>query len=171
MKRYVPIPSQLIILKLQSRPFSGSRLSWLHAYFNSNVEKHAVSCASSVFNFCWIVSIKLSIFGKWYLFLWIDLFNIFKSKASLTVLSLFTVITMGEIKFLSEQLFNFMMCSSASIFLSSALTSGCKLIITLRLFLICRSKISMKHRFNWVFYWSTDSWDKTWKIKCYLFLH
>ena len=49
-------------------------------------------------------------------FLWKDLFIIFESKASLTVLSLFTVLTLGEIKFLSEHLFSFVMCFSASIF-------------------------------------------------------
>ena len=37
---------------------------------------------------------------------------------------------MGEMKFLSEQLFNFMMCFSSSNFLSSILTNGCKLIGT-----------------------------------------
>ena len=68
-------------------------------------------------------------------FLWIESFKIFEFKASLTVLSLFTVITIGEMKFLSEQLFNFMMCFSSSNFLSSALTSGCKLIGARRTFL------------------------------------
>ena len=53
-----------------------------------------------------------------------DLFEIFESKDSLTALSLFTVITIGEMKILSEQLFNFMMCFSASNFLSSSLTKS-----------------------------------------------
>ena len=132
MKRYVPVPWPLIILKLQCRP--GSKLSWLYAYLKSNVEKYVVSCDAVVFKFCWIVSINLSIFGTWYLFLWIDLFKILESKASLTVLSLFTKITIGEMKFLSEQLFNFMMCSSLCNFLSSSLTSGCKLMGTLHPF-------------------------------------
>ena len=66
--------------------------------------------------------------------LWMDLFKILESRASLTVLSLFTVITIGDIKILSEQLFNFIMRFSSSNFLSSILTSGCKLIGTRRPF-------------------------------------
>ena len=73
-------------------------------------------------------------FGIWYLFLWIDLFKILESRANLTVLSLFSVITVGDMKFLSEQLFNFMMCFSSISFLSSSLTKGWRLIGTLRLF-------------------------------------
>ena len=42
--------------------------------------------------------------------------------------------TIGEIKCLSEQLFNFVMCFSSSSFLNSILTSGCKLIGTRRPF-------------------------------------
>ena len=54
-----------------------------------------------------MVSIRLSILDIWYLFLCIVLFKILESIASLTVLSLFTVLTIGVMKFLSEQLFDF----------------------------------------------------------------
>ena len=47
-----------------------------------------------------------------------------KSRANLTVLSLFTLITNDDMKFLSEQLINFMMCILSNSFLSSSLFKG-----------------------------------------------
>ena len=40
--------------------------------------------------------------GIWYLFSRVDLFSISESNANLTVLSLFTVITIGDMKIVSE---------------------------------------------------------------------
>ena len=55
--------------------------------------------------FCCIVSIRLSILGIWFLFLYNDLFKKFESFASLIVLCPITVMTIGKMKFLSEQQF------------------------------------------------------------------
>ena len=72
---------------------------------NENVScEKAASCDAFVFKFC-IVSVRLSILGIWYSFIWNDLFNIFESSASLTNLFLLTVITIADMKFLSQQIF------------------------------------------------------------------
>ena len=52
--------------------------------------------------FCEIGCFKLCIFGIWYLFLWIDLFKTFESRANFIDPSFLTVITMEEMKFLSK---------------------------------------------------------------------
>ena len=75
---------------------------------------------------CWdIDSISVSILGIWSLFLWMALFNTFESSASLIDLSFLTITTIGEIKYLSGQLVNFIMYFSSIKFLSSLLILTC----------------------------------------------
>ena len=124
----MPVISPLIILKLQWLAVFASRFNWLYAYFKSIVEKYAVFCGARAL-ICWdIDSISVSMFGIWYLFLWMALFNTFEFSASFIVWSFFTVTTMGDMKYLSGQLESFMMCFSASNFLSSVLTLSWRLI-------------------------------------------
>ena len=67
------------------------------------------------------------------LFLWIALFRTLESRASFTDWSFLTVITMGEIKFLSEHSCNFSICPCSESFFNSSDTLSNKFIGT-RLF-------------------------------------
>ena len=117
-----------MILKLQWLAVWASKFNWLYAYFKSIVEKYVVFFGAGAL-ICWeIDSIKVSMFDIWYLFLWMDLFNTFESTASFIVWSFFTVTTMGDMKYLSGQLESFMICFSASNFLSSVITFSWRLI-------------------------------------------
>ena len=82
---------------------------------------------------CKTESIRLSMFGIWYLFLWIALFKVFESRANLTDLSFLTVITIVEIKFLSKHSCKFSICSWPESFFSSSDTL-CNKFIGTRLF-------------------------------------
>ena len=105
------------------------KFNWLYAYFKSSVEKYIVFCDSGALN-CWEMdSISVSIFGIWYFFLWMALFNTFDSSASFTVWSFFTVTTIGDIKYLSGQLESFIICFSSNNFLNSLLVFSFKLIV------------------------------------------
>ena len=95
--------------------------------FKSIVEKYVVFCDAGAL-FCWEMdSISGSLFGVWYLFLWMDLYNTFESDASFIVWSFFTVTTFGDMKYLSRHLEIFMIRFSSNKFLSSILIFCCKL--------------------------------------------
>ena len=73
-------------------------------------------------------SIRWSMLCIWYLFLWMASFNFLESKAILTDLSFFTVITTGLINSSSEHFSNFIICLSSINFLSlfSTFSRRCK---------------------------------------------
>ena len=115
--------SQLTNLKLQWREVFGSKLHWLYAYFKSSVEKYVVSIDAFVFNFCRIVSIKLSILGIWYVFLCINLFSIFESSANLNKFISFNSYS-NWIYELCRSNYSILISFSSNSFLSSAFTKG-----------------------------------------------
>ena len=135
-----------IMLKLQWFVVLESKYNWLYAYFRSSVEKYVVFYGAGAPK-CWeIDSISESILGIWYLFLWMALFNILKSIASLQVWSFFTVTTIGDMKYLSGKLETFIICFSSSNFFSSLLSLSCRL-IGIRLPFWC---------LGWKFLWKLD---------------
>ena len=126
MNLYVPVAWPPMILKLQCFAVASSSGNWLYAYRRWMVEKStSLSCDDSEID-CAILSIRQSIFCIWYLFLWIALFMTLESMASFFVLSLLTVITIGEIKFLSLHLSSMIMLPFFCNFLSSSSTCDCR---------------------------------------------
>ena len=105
-------------------------------------------------------SISVSIFSIYYLFLCMAFLRVLESKANFIVWSLLTVITIGEIKFWSEQLLSYSMCPSSRSFLISLLSRTCKIMGTLLPFWCLGWKIFLKIRFNNMNFRSANAWDK-----------
>ena len=79
----------------------------------------SVSCSPTL-------SIRVSMFGIWYLFLCIAVLRILESSANLILLSFFTVMTIGDIKNLSEHDFSFSICPICCNLFNSEETSSCR---------------------------------------------
>ena len=120
------------MLKLHCFAVASSSGTWLYAYRKSIVEKStSPSCDDSEIDWA-ILFIRQSMFCIWYLFLWMALFIILESMASFIAFSLLTVITIGDMKFLSLHLSSFITLPFSCNFLSSCSIWFCKCIATLR---------------------------------------
>ena len=121
-----------------------------YAYVKSNVVKYTFPDFFSAI--IWLTpSINSSIFGIWYLFLCTCLFNSLDSSANFMLPSFFTVMTIGETKYLSEHSCHFEIYPSFISRWISLSTFSCRLIGTLRPFCCIGFKFSKNSALTFAF--------------------
>ena len=146
----MPVNSPQMIIKLQ---FFGATLcncNWLYAYLRSWFEKYDCCLFCVSVSCCDVKSLNILMVGIWYWFLWINLLRTLESNASFIDWSLFTVITIVDMNFSSEQPVNSSMCPFCCRQSNSIETLGCSLIRTRRPFLMLCYELLMKPQFNYM---------------------